>query len=101
VRIDKDTNIRLLENLKQSSSVKTKNEIQAAAPKTVDTVDKVELSTSKEEVARLKEKIKSIPDVDMAKVTQTQNALQAETYNPNGQLVARKIIQSHLLDEIL
>jgi flagellar biosynthesis anti-sigma factor FlgM len=101
VRIDKDSQIRLLENLSKSSTAKAKNDADAAAAqKTKNVTDKVELSSMKEEVNRLKEKAKAVPDVRPEKVAEMQQALQNNTYNPKGELVARKIIQNHLLDEI-
>jgi flagellar biosynthesis anti-sigma factor FlgM len=102
VKIDQDTNIRLLDNLAKSSGTKPKSDVNRTSEtqKTTSVVDKVELSTSKEEVNRLKEKIKAIPEVDSEKVAQMQQALKTDTYNPKGELVARKILQSQLLDEI-
>jgi flagellar biosynthesis anti-sigma factor FlgM len=102
VRIDKDSQIRLLENLSKSSSTKTKNDAESTvAQKTRNVTDKVELSSMKDEVNRLKEKAKAIPDVRPEKVAEMQQALKNDTYNPKGELVARKILQSHFLDEIL
>ena len=100
MKIEKDTQIHLLENLK-SSSVKSKNDV-ASTMKTaaVYTPEKVELSGKIYEVNRLKEKVKAIPAVRPEKVAEMQEALKNETYNPKGEIVARKIIQSHLLDEI-
>jgi flagellar biosynthesis anti-sigma factor FlgM len=101
VRIDKDSQIRLLENLSKSTSTKTKNDTEAtAAQNTKNVTDKVELSSVKDEVNRLKEKTKAIPDVRPDKIAEMQQALKNDTYNPKGELVARKILQSHLLDEI-
>lgn len=102
MKIEKDTQIRLLENLK-SSSVKAKNEsvnttTQAAA---ASVLDKVELSSMKDEVNSIKERVAAIPEVNEEKVAEMQEALKSETYNPKGELVARKILQSHLLDEII
>ena len=103
MKIDQDTNIRLLDNLAKSSGTKPKSDVTrtSATSKTTGIVDKVELSKSKEEVDRLREKIKAIPDVDSEKIAQMQQALKTDTYNPKGELVARKILQSQLLDEIL
>jgi flagellar biosynthesis anti-sigma factor FlgM len=102
MKIEKDTQVHLLESLK-SSSAKAKNEsvnatTQAAA---VSTQDKVELSGMKDEVNRIKEKVKAVPEVRTEKVAEMQQALKNETYNPKGELVARKILQTHLLDEII
>jgi flagellar biosynthesis anti-sigma factor FlgM len=101
VKIDKDTNIHLLDNLAKSSVAKPKSDAaQTMTQKKANVTDKVELSSSKEEVNKLKEKIKAIPTVNADKVAEMQEALKTDTYNPKGELVARKILQSHLLDEI-
>jgi flagellar biosynthesis anti-sigma factor FlgM len=102
MKIDNDKQMHLMENLSKSSLVKTKNDAAntPAAKAAVATKDKVELSGWKDEVNRLKEKVKALPDVRMDKVAEAQEALKAETYNIKGELVARKILQSHLLDEI-
>ncbi len=102
MRIEKDTQIHLLENSK-SSSVKTNNEsvnttTQVAA---ASVLDKVEISSVKDEVNRIKEKVQAIPEVRTEKVAEMQEELKNETYNPKGEIVARKILQSHLLDEII
>jgi flagellar biosynthesis anti-sigma factor FlgM len=101
MKIEKDNQLHLLDNLSKSASVKS----TAGATKTtkqavIDTQDKVELSSMKEEVNRLKEKVKAMPAVRPEKVAEMQEVLKNETYNPKGELVARKILQSHLLDEI-
>jgi flagellar biosynthesis anti-sigma factor FlgM len=102
VKIDNDKQMHLMENLSKSSLVKTKNDATntAAANAAIATKDKVELSGWKDEVNRLKEKVKAMPDVRIEKVAEVQEALKTETYNVRGELVARKILQNHLLDEI-
>ena len=101
MKIDKDKQIHLLENLSKSSSAKVnKDAAQVAAQKPSETKDKVELSSWKEEVNRLKEKVKALPAVREEKVARIQEALKAETYNIKGELVARSILKNHLLDEI-
>jgi len=101
MKIEKDTQIHLLENLK-SSSIKTKNDVLSTVKTAaINTQDRVELSSKRDEVNRLKEKVKAMPDVRPEKVAEFQEAIKNETYNPNGQLVARKILQSQFLDEIL
>lgn len=101
MKIDKDKQIHLLENLSKPSSTKDrKNTAQATAQSPGDTRDKVELSGWKEEVNRLKEKVKVIPVVRADKIANIQEALKTETYNVKGELVARSILKSQLLDEI-
>ena len=102
MKIDNDKQMHLLENLSKSSLAKTKNDAAKTTASLVadGTKDKVELSSWKDEVNRLKEKAKAIPAVRAEKVAEVQQALKTETYNVKGELVARKILQSHLLDEI-
>ncbi len=101
MKIDKSNQLHLLDTLSKSSSVKNKQDTQAASQKSADTQDKVELSGWKQEVNRLKEKIKDIPEVREDKVAKVQEALANETYNVKGELVARNLLKSNLLDEIL
>jgi len=101
MKIDNDKQMHLMEGLSKSSLVKTKNDgAKTATQPTIGTQDKVELSSWKDEVNRLKEKVKAMPAVRAEKVAEIQEALKTETYNVKGELVARKILQSHLLDEI-
>jgi anti-sigma28 factor (negative regulator of flagellin synthesis) len=48
----------------------------------------------------LKAKTDAIPDVDEDKVATVKQALEAGAYNANGQVVARSILKSQLLDQI-
>jgi flagellar biosynthesis anti-sigma factor FlgM len=101
MKIEKDNQLHLLDNLSKSSSIKAKGDAAKTTKQAaLDTQDKVELSSLKEEVSRLKEKVKAMPEVRPEKVAEMQEVLKNETYNPRGELVARKILQSHLLDEI-
>jgi flagellar biosynthesis anti-sigma factor FlgM len=103
MKIDKDKQLHLLDNLSKSSSTKQKTEV--AGPRVgrqnTDTTDKVELSGFKAEVERLKEKVKTAPVIREDKVQEMREALKNETYNVRGELVARSMLKSNLLDEIL
>jgi len=102
MKIDKDKQLQLLQNLSGPSSSKAKPDASQTAAQAAagTTTDKVELSGSTAEVARLKAKTDAIPAVDEDKVATVKQALEAGTYNANGQLVARSILKSQLLDEI-
>ena len=101
MKIDKDKQLQLLQNLSGPSSAQAKaNASQTTAKGSADTTDKVELSGWKDQVASLKEKVKALPDVDEDKVATVKQALDSGTYNANGQMVARSILKSQLLDEI-
>jgi negative regulator of flagellin synthesis FlgM len=105
MKIDQDKQLHLADSLIKSSSVKTKNDAAKTATNTADgsagVSDKVELSGWKAEVSRLKEKVKALPDVNEEKVAKMRQALQSDTYNVKGELVARSMLKSQLLDEIL
>lgn len=66
-----------------------------------DVSDKVELSTKRQEIQKLVEKAKAIPEIRTDKVEQIKEAIMSETYNVKGELIAKSIIKSNLLDEIL
>jgi flagellar biosynthesis anti-sigma factor FlgM len=104
MKIDQDKQQLHLMDLAKSSSVKTKNDAAQATTSTTDGTasvsDKVELSGWKAEVNRLKEKVKALPDVNEDKVAQIQQELKSDTYNVRGELVARSMLKSQLLDEI-
>lgn len=103
MKINQDKQLQLLD-LNKSSSVKTKNDAAQAGGSTTDTTagvtDKVELSGWKAEVTKLKERVKALPDVNEEKVARIQQALKNDTYNVRGELVARGMMKSQLLDEI-
>jgi negative regulator of flagellin synthesis FlgM len=103
MKIDKNPHLQLLDNLTKSSSVKVKTDAsQTIKENAVDsTADKVELSGWKQEVARLKDKVKALPDVREDKVAAVQEKMNSETYNVKGELVARSILKNGLLDEII
>jgi len=102
MKIDNNKQLQLLDNLSKSGTAKTKADSnQTVAQISSTTADKVELSGWKDEVARLKEKVKALPDVRADKVAAVQEALKSETYNVKGELVAKSILKSNLLDEIV
>ena len=68
---------------------------------TGDTSDKVELSTRKQQVSELKKMAEAQPAVRQEKVDAIKEAIQNQTYNVKGELVARSIMKSQLLDQLL
>ena len=91
----------MLQNSPAYSSPKPKTDTsQVVAQGSSGTTDKVELSSRKDEVTRLKEKAKAIPVVDEEKVARVKQAIESGTYDVNSRLVARGILKSQLADEI-
>jgi len=101
MKITNDKNISLLDAVIKSNSQKTRKGNDVSSKTQGDISDKVELSSRKHEIDRIKEKVKVYPAVRQEKVEQVKEAIKTETYNVNGRLIAKSIIQNNLLDEIL
>jgi len=101
MKIDNDPKTSILESLVKPNQVKSAKDSAAGTKVSGDTTDKVELSSRQEEIARLTERVKAAPDVRQEKVDQVKGAVASETYNVKGQLVARSILKSQLLDQVL
>ncbi|MCX5810678.1 MAG: flagellar biosynthesis anti-sigma factor FlgM [Proteobacteria bacterium] len=63
--------------------------------------DRVELSSKKQTIEKLIEKVKALPEIRQEKVDQIKEAIKTDTYNVKGELVARSILKSSMLDAIL
>jgi len=66
-----------------------------------DVSDKVELSNNRNIVEKLVEKVKALPEVRQDKVDQIRQAIKSETYNVRGELIAKSMLKSNILDTIL
>ncbi|MBP8626843.1 MAG: flagellar biosynthesis anti-sigma factor FlgM [Syntrophorhabdales bacterium] len=66
-----------------------------------ETTDKVELSKKSQDVERLVQKTKAIPEVRQDKVERIREAIKSETYNVKGELIAKSLLKSSILDTIL
>jgi len=66
-----------------------------------DVIDKVELSSNKKMVETIVEKVKALPEIRQDKVEQIRQAIKSETYNVKGELIAKSILKSNILDTIL
>lgn len=101
MKIDNEVKSGLLESLIKSKNVKTSEESDIQKKQGGGLADRVELSARKDEVNRIKEKIKTAPIMRQEKMDSIREAIQAETYNVKGELVAKSILKNHLLDQIL
>lgn len=101
MKINNEVKNSLLESLTKSKNIKTSQETDVQRRQSGGISDTVELSAKKNEINRIKEKIKAEPVVRQEKVDSIREAIQTETYNIKGQLVAKSILKDHLLDQIL
>jgi flagellar biosynthesis anti-sigma factor FlgM len=100
MKIENDKNTNLLDSLVRANQSKPQKE-QTAERRNSSTLDRVELSSRKLEISALKERVKAEPAVRQDKVDAIREAIKNETYNIKGELVARSILKSQLLDELL
>ncbi|MGD9579127.1 MAG: flagellar biosynthesis anti-sigma factor FlgM [Syntrophorhabdus sp.] len=101
MKINNEVKNSLLESLTKSQNVRTSQEADVQKKQSGGIADRVELSGSKDEINRIREKIKAEPVVRQEKVDSLREAIRAETYNIKGELVAKSILKNHLLDQIL
>ena len=101
MKINNEVKNNLLEGLAKSKNVKNSQEVDVQRGQSGGVSDKVELSGKRDEINRIKEKIKAEPIVRQEKVERIREAIQTETYNIKGELVAKSILKNHLLDQIL
>ena len=101
MKIDKEKQITLLENIGKPPNLKPSNQVGIQQKQESEVSDRVELSGKRDEVNRIKEKVKAAPPIDQEKVDAIKQALKTETYNIKGELVARAMLKSQLIDEIL
>jgi flagellar biosynthesis anti-sigma factor FlgM len=101
VKIDKDKQISLLENIGKPANLRLSKEAGVRQKADSEISDRVELSGKRDEVNRIKEKVKAAAPIDQEKVDAIKQSLKSETYNVKGELVARAMLKSQLFDEIL
>jgi flagellar biosynthesis anti-sigma factor FlgM len=100
MKISNDKQVGVLDTLIRSTNNKPLKETATDGRTGKETLDKVELSSRKQEIQTLKEKVDSAPVIRQDKVDQIKSEMQAQTYNVKGELVARSMLKSTLLDEI-
>jgi negative regulator of flagellin synthesis FlgM len=101
MKIDNEVKTSLLESLIKSKNIKTTQEQDVQKNQNGGIADRVELSARKDEINRIKERIKAEPIMRQEKMDSIREAIQTETYNVKGELVAKSILKNHLLDQIL
>ena len=101
MKITNNKHAGVVDTLLKSVDNKTVKEQATDMRRSMDVTDKVELSGNKKIVESLVERVKAIPDVRQDKVDQIRQAIKSETYNVKGELVAKSILKSNILDTIL
>jgi flagellar biosynthesis anti-sigma factor FlgM len=99
MKIENGNKANLLDSLLKSGQ--TKPQTQANDSRAQAGFDKVELSTKREEINSIKDRVKAEPGIRQDKVDMMREAVQNQTYNIKGEMVARSILKSQLLDELL
>lgn len=103
MKIENGNKTDLLDSLIKTAQVKSQKEPVTGNRKDegANNFDKVELSTRKQEIERLKENARTQPAVRQERVEELKQSIEDGTYNAKGELVARSILKSNILDELL
>jgi len=101
MKIENDNKSNLLDSLVRATQSKSQREPAAEKRNGNNTLDKVELSSKKQEISELRERAETEPSVRQDKVDAMKEAIKNQTYNIKGELVAKSILKSQLLDELL
>lgn len=102
MKIENGNNVHVLDTLvKATGTSDAQKGSSAKTGKSQGVVDKVEISRTREEVERLKEKIQSMPATREEKVAAVKQAVQSGTYKVDGPAVAKAMLKSQILDEAL
>lgn len=101
MKIENDNKAGLLDSLSRAAQSKPQNQPAVDKKASEGTSDKVEISSKKQQVDELKEKAAAQPAVRQDKVDALKEAIANQTYNVKGELVARSMMKSQLLDQLL
>lgn len=103
MKIENGNKTDLLDSLVKTSQAKPQKEAAVGKPRgeEANTYDRVELSTRKQEIDRLTEKAKTQPAVRQERVEELKQSIEDGTYNAKGEMVAKSILKSNILDELL
>jgi negative regulator of flagellin synthesis FlgM len=100
MRIDKDVKTNSLNETARSAQAKLPKE-NTVEKKNLHASDKVELSGKNIDIAKIISKVNALPSIRQDKVDNIRDAIQNGTYNVEGKLIAKDLLKSTLLDEIL
>lgn len=101
MKIENGGKVQVLDHLVKSANTKSPKQGAVGQKDNQQIVDKVELSTRKAEIDKLKERVKAAPATRQEKIDTIKQAIENGTYNVKGEDVARSILKNQLLDEAL
>ena len=85
MKIENDNKTNLLDSLVRATQSKPQKEQAAEKRNSNSTFDKVELSSRRQEINALKERVKAEPAVRQDKVDAVREAIKNDTYNIKGE----------------
>ena len=101
MKISNNDKVHVLDHLVKSGNAKSPKQGAVGQKDNQQVVDKVELSTRKAEIEKLKEQVKAAPATGQDKIDTIKQAIQNGTYNVKGEDVARSMLKNQLMDEAL
>lgn len=102
MKVENNGNVHILDTLaKATSNAGTQQGSNAKSSTSQSVADKVEISGTREEVARLTEKVKAASTDREERIQAVKEAVQSGTYQVDGKLVAKSMLKDHILNEVL
>ena len=101
MKIENNGKVHVLDHLVKSANAKSPKQAGVNQKDGQQVVDKVELSGRKNEIDSLKEKVKAAPATRQDKIDAIKEAIANKTYDVKGEDVARSMLKSQILDEML
>ncbi len=101
MKVMNDNKTGLLDSLTRGAQSKPQKDVTTGKTGNDGGGDKVELSSKKEQISEVRERVKSQSVIRQDKVDEMKAAIQNQTYNVKGELVARSMMKSQLLDQLL
>jgi flagellar biosynthesis anti-sigma factor FlgM len=100
MKIENNGKVQVLDHLVKSANAKAPKQAGVNQNENQQVIDKVELSGRKNEIDKLKEKVKAVPAARQEKIDAIKQAIQDKTYNVKGEDIARSMLKSQILDEM-
>jgi negative regulator of flagellin synthesis FlgM len=101
MKIENGGKVQVLDHLVKSANAKSPKQGAVGQKDNQQIVDKVELSTRKTEIEKLKGQVKAAPATRQEKIDTIKQAIQNGTYNVKSEDVARSMLKNQLMDEAL